>query len=198
MHHKHHTEGIILSSTNFGETGKFYSIFTRELGMVNASAQGVRKLSSRLRYVLSDFSHVRVDLVRGKDFWRVTSASKTNELETITKTTSGLKTVANVSKLLKRLLQGEEQNEALFQDVLAGLRVLENKLLTVGISTEEIQNTEMVLVLRILHHLGYLGDEGKMSEFITSPFAEELLPYVATNRRAILAEINKALNETQM
>lgn len=197
MHHIYHTEAIILGSNDFGETGKFYSIFTRELGMINATAQGIRKMSSKLRYVLQDFNYVKVDLVRGKDLWRITSASKTNELEKISKTEIGLKTLANISKLLKRLLQGEEQNEDLFKDVLSGFYILENKL-EKNDTKEEIQNTEMILVLRILFHLGYLGDDGKMSDFVSSPFAEELLPYVATNRLAILSEINKALHETQM
>ena len=85
MHHIYHTEGIILGSKNYGEAGKYYSIFTRDLGMIYASAQGVRKMSSKLRFILQDFSYVKVDLVQGRDFWRVTSASKTNKLEEISK-----------------------------------------------------------------------------------------------------------------
>ena len=77
MYHIHHTEGIILSSKNYGEAGKYYSLLTRDLGLINASAQGVRKISSKLRFVLQDFSYIKVDLVHGKDFWRLTSASKT-------------------------------------------------------------------------------------------------------------------------
>ncbi len=78
MHHIYHTEGIILSSSNFGEAGKYYNIFTRDLGMVHASAQGVRKMSSKLRYVLQDFSYIKLDLVVGKNIFRITTASKTN------------------------------------------------------------------------------------------------------------------------
>ena len=85
MHNIYHTEGIILESKNFGEAGRYYSIFTRELGMVYASAQGVRKMSSKLRFILQDLSYINIDLVQGKDFWRITSASKTNELEKINK-----------------------------------------------------------------------------------------------------------------
>ena len=198
MHHIYHTEGIILSSNDFGETGKFYSVFTRELGMINASAQGIRKMSSKLRYVLQDFSYVKVDLVRGKEFWRITSAQKTGELDKVIKKEIGLQTVANVSKLLKRLLQGEEQNEALFKDILDGLYVLEDKLNNIEINKEEIQNIEMVLVLRTLYHLGYLGNHEKMDDLVSSPFVEGILPYVSLNRRDILIEINKALHETQM
>ena len=56
MHHIYHTEGIILGSRNFGEAGKYYYIFTRDLGMITAGAQGVRKMSSKLRFVLQDFA----------------------------------------------------------------------------------------------------------------------------------------------
>ncbi|MCX6752855.1 MAG: DNA repair protein RecO [Candidatus Nomurabacteria bacterium] len=198
MHHIYHTEGIILGSNDFGETGKFYSIFTRELGMINASAQGIRKMSSKLRYVLQDFSYVKVDLVRGKEFWRITSAQKTGELDKLIKKEIGLQTVANISKLLKRLLQGEEQNEALFKDILDGFYILENKINNQEIQKEEIQNIEMILVLRILYHLGYLGNHEKVDELVSSPFVEGLLPYVTLNKKEILIEINKALHETQM
>src|SRR5258706_15146820 len=104
MHHIYHTEGIILGSKNFGEAGKYYSIFTRDLGMIYASAQGVRKMSSKLRFVLQDFAYIKIDLVEGKDFWRVTNASKTNILEEITKQPENFKILANIVRLLKRLL----------------------------------------------------------------------------------------------
>ena len=80
MHHIYHTEGIILGSRNFGEAGKHYYIFTRDLGMITATAQGVRKMSSKLRFVLQDFSYIKIDLVQGKNIFRVTNALKTNKL----------------------------------------------------------------------------------------------------------------------
>src|SRR3989338_5144856 len=103
MHHIYHTEGIILGSKNFGEAGRHYSIFTRDLGMIHASAQGVRKMSSKLRFVLQDFSYLKIDFVKGKDFWRITSASKTNKLENLSKPAI-FEVFVNISKLLKRLL----------------------------------------------------------------------------------------------
>ena len=105
MHHIYHTEGIILGSGNFGETGKYYSVFTRDLGLVFASAQGVRKMSSKLRFVLQDFAYLKIDLVKGRDFWRITNVSKTNKLEKLQEPEI-LKVFASISKLLKRLLAG--------------------------------------------------------------------------------------------
>jgi len=193
MHHIYHTEGIILGSRNFGEAGKYYSIFTRDLGMISASAQGVRKMSSKLRFILQDFAHVKVDLVQGKDFWRVTSASKTNDLEQISKNPENLAVFANISALLKRLLAGVEPNEALFIDLLNGLSILEKIE-----NQEDLRNAEAVIVLRIVHNLGYIGGNNILEAFIQSPFEQEIIFRASKNRKIILSEINKALKETHL
>ena len=193
MHHIYHTEGLILGSKDSGETGKYYAIFTRDLGMVNVSAQGVRKMSSKLRFVLQDYSYIKLDLVRGKDFWRLTNASKTNQLENIRKQPETFEVFVKISSLLKRLLAGEDKNEELFVDLLNGLFLLEKAK-----SIDEIRNTEVVIVLRMLHNLGYIGGSEVFRDLIKSPFEEILILEVSKNRTKILLEINKALEETHL
>jgi len=193
MHHIYHTEGLILGSKNYGEAGRYYFIFTRDLGMVYASAQGVRKMHSKLRFVLQDFSYIKLDLVRGKDFWRLTSASKTNKLENISKNSETLKVFSNIARLLKRLLAGEDANQTLFTDLLNGLYVLEKCE-----NENDLQNIEMILVLRILNNLGYIGSHDSLQSFIKSPFEGDLVFNVGNNRNKILSEINKALKETHL
>lgn len=175
MHHIYHTEGLILGSKSYGEAGKYYSIFTRDLGMVHASAQGVRKMSSKLRFILQDFAYVKVDLVQGKDFWRVTSASKTNKLGEITKRKENFQVFSNIANLLKRLLAGQEPNSKLFSVVLSGLENLQKS------SLAELPDTETNLVAHILGGLGYM-DTSSMPK----------------NRKLILPLINKALKETHL
>lgn len=193
MHHIYHTEGIILGSKNFGETGRYYSIFTRDLGMLYASAQGVRKMSSKLRFVLQDFAHVKVDLVQGKDFWRVTSATKTDVLEEITKKSENLAVFFNIARLLKRLLAGVEPNQELFADVLNGLCVLEKSQ-----NEEELRNIEMILVLRILNNLGYIGGNDAMQRLVKSPLEADLIFEIGEQRSKVLSLINKTLKETHL
>ncbi|MFA6325360.1 MAG: DNA repair protein RecO [Candidatus Paceibacterota bacterium] len=193
MHHIYHTEGLILGSKNYGEAGRYYFIFTRDLGMIYASAQGVRKMHSKLRFVLQDFSYVKIDLVRGKDFWRLTSASKTNKLENISKNPETLKVFVNIARLLKRLLAGEDPNRELFEDLLDGFSVLEKCK-----NEDELQNIEMILVLRILNNLGYIGSHDSLRSFIKSPFNGDLVFGISKNRNKILTEINKALKETHL
>lgn len=193
MHHIYHTEGLILGSKNFGEAGRYYSIFTRDLGMIYASAQGVRKVSSKLRFVLQDFSYIKVDLVQGKDFWRVTSASKTNALGEISKNKNTLEVFYNIASLLKRLLAGIEPNEILFADLIKGLSVLEK------IEDEnDLRNVEAVIVLRILNNLGYVGGSEKLQDLVKSPFEPGLIYEVLKSRTEVLSQINKALKETHL
>ena len=193
MHHIHHTEGLILGSKNYREADKYYYVFTRELGMIHASAQGVRKMSSKLRYVLQDFNYVKIDFVRGKDYWRITSASKTNKLENISERKETLEIFSNIAHLLRRLLAGEDPNQELFNDLLKGLLVLEKTK-----NREELLNVEAVIVLRALNSLGYIGDNEALQKLIKSPFGENLIFEVGKSRLKILSEINKALEETHL
>lgn len=193
MHHIYHTEGLILGSRNFGESGKYFYILTRDLGMITASASGVRKMSSRLRFILQDFAYLKIDLVRGRDFWRVTSASKTNTLEKISQQPETFEVVGNIARLLRRLLPGEDANPDLFSDLVRGLTVLEKWQ-----TEEELHNTEIVIVLRILNSLGYIGEHEALKDFIKSPFGDDIIPEVSKSRIQILRQINKALKETHL
>jgi len=193
MHHIYHTEGLILGSKNYGEAGKYYAVFTRDLGMIHASAQGVRKMSSKLRFILTDYSYIKLDLVRGKDFWRLTSASKTNKLENISKNSETLRIYANISRLLQRLLAGEDANEELFKDLLSGFTILEKAK-----TQDELRNIEAIIVLRVLDNLGYIGDDEMLKSILKSPFEENLIFEVGKSRMKILSHINKALGETHL
>jgi len=193
MHHIYHTEGIILGSKNYGEAGKYYFILTHDLGLVYASAQGVRKISSKLRFVLQDFSYIKLDLVRGKDFWRLTSASKTNKLDGLSRNPISFQIFGNIARLLKRLLAGEDSNQTLFADLLSGLHFLEKSK-----SINEAENVEVVIVLRILNDLGYIGNNEMLKNITKSPFEENLIFEASKRRTKILSEINQALKETHL
>ncbi len=182
-----------MESEDFGEAGKRYAIFTRELGMVHARATGVRKLSSKLRFIMQDFACVRVDLVQGKNFWRVTSASKTGKLEQITKRRETFTVLANIARLLCRLLPAAEPNEKLFADLLQGLAILEQSE-----TAEDRRNVEIIIVLRALADLGYIGGDEILEDFVKSPLEEELVYKISSARAKVLRHINQALRESHL
>ena len=110
MHNIYTTEGFILKSVNFGEANKYFFIFTKDFGLIKATAQGVRLLKSKLRYSLEDFSFTQVSIVRGKEVWRITSAQKISGL-------NYLLLISKIFSLLLRLLHGEEKNDRLLVGV---------------------------------------------------------------------------------
>jgi hypothetical protein len=76
MHAIYTTPGFIIGSRPSGEAGKLISIFTRDLGLVFASAQGIRFEKSKLRPFTQDYSFGEFSFVRGKEYWRLTSAQE--------------------------------------------------------------------------------------------------------------------------
>lgn len=155
-HHIYHTHGIILGSVSIGESNRFYKIFTEDLGLVNASAQSVREGESKLRYVLQDFSFVTLDLVRGKDVWRIISAGEWREIAKIKGDTVRLKLFARSCALLSRLLQGEGCESELFSDIVYAAEFLE----TEGVPSEFVSTFETLFALRVLARLGYIDPAG--------------------------------------
>ena len=80
-YHIYQTEGVILSSHLAGESNRFYYIYTEEFGLIGVWGQGVRKLESKLRFNLQDFSHVRIHLIRGKNMWKLTDVDRISSFQ---------------------------------------------------------------------------------------------------------------------
>jgi DNA repair protein RecO (recombination protein O) len=194
-HHVYNTHGFVLESTPRGEANKLYSIFTEELGMIRAVAQGVRLLKSKLRFSLQEFSYVSLSVVRGKDVWRITNARSEWNLYSLYKNRKDVFYIlAQVFVLLRRLIPGEEKNEILFKvltDALEFLRVhhLEEK---------ETGAFERILILKILHSLGYIGTSSELNDFISSAWSAELVSKMAPHAKQATAEINRAIRESQL
>lgn len=194
MHHIYHTQGIILSSRNVGEANKLLMIYTREMGLVRAVAQGIRLHKSKLRFTLQDFSHVNVDLVRGKEIWRVTSAKHVSSFPFARGNTQSLILITRVSKLLERLCPGEVENQDIFDDFTQAIYILDD----INISSTSREALELHLILRIMNSLGYVGDSEILSKYLSSSFDYSKTEILLKDRQSIIAHINKALTESQL
>ena len=194
MHHIHHTHAFILSSRNTGEANKMFTIYTREMGLVRAMAQGVRLHKSKLRFTLQDFSYANVDLVRGRDMWRVTSARHISSFPLARSNSFSILLIARVSKLIERLCDGEVEHETIFDDVVQALHLLDSD----DINPHSREALELHLVLRIMNTLGYIGDSGALREYLSSDFDHSKTEKLLKERQSIIAHINKALNESQL
>ena len=188
-HHIYHTQAIILGGYPRGEGDRALYCYTRELGLVVAHARSLREGRSRLRYTLQAFAHVEIDLVRGRREWKLISAHPIDTFASLWRHIGKRRVIAEHAHLLRRLIHGEERHEVLFDDILSGLKFLS------GLENDiELRAAELVMVVRVLSHLGYFAPQT-----VFAPFAEEniwttdSLRLAATDRIAILSEVNRAL-----
>lgn len=139
-YHIYTTKGIVLNSRPWRESDRIYSILTRELGLIKATAIGVRKEASKLRGALEPFILSTISLVRGREYWRATSAESLRNI-------SSSPAIARPLDLIEKLVQGEMPHTELFDAVEEAIFQLEDE-----------ERFEIGLVSKILFHLGYLKE----------------------------------------
>lgn len=196
MHNIYTTEGFILKSMPFGEANRYFLIFTKDFGLIRATAQGVRLLKSKLRYSLVDNSLVTLSVVRGKDLWRITSAqSRTSAHEAFKNRPKEFTLINRVFSLVLRLVHGEEKNERLFTDLHEAVSFLNQNTL----SAIQLHNFECILALRLLFDLGYLSGVGDFENFVSSSeFNLDLISSLDDIKGKAIGEINKSLKASQL
>lgn len=193
MHHIYHTEAFVLSSIGVGEDSKIVTLYTNELGLVRAKAQGLRKISSKLRFTLQNFSYAKVDLVRGREFWRVTTATPIHSQSKIFQSYFASGVLMRLISLITRLVVGEEKNEELFF-------VIKNMIDSINTYVDneiECQKIELFYAAQILINLGYLSK----NIFKLLPQGQIELPEEFADveyRRKLVSEINSALSESHL
>jgi len=197
MYAIHTTPGFVIDSRPHGEAGKLLSIFTRDYGLVFASAQGIRLEKSKLRYYTQDYSLGTFSLVRGKEFWRLTSAMSDTDPQTERMPRiEAQRLIARLALLLKRLLHGEEPHPELFEIVESCTDFLNKNESALD---EQLKNLESITVLRMLHALGYIGKDAELAELTNSRGLDTaLLDSHAGKRAAMNQHINKALRESHL
>lgn len=196
MYAIHTTPGLIIDSRPYGEAGKMISVFTRDLGLITATAVGIRFEKSKLRYHTQDYSLGSFSFVRGKEFWRLTSAEGTGMEKGKREEGREGELIARIALLLRRLLHGEEPHPELFGCVESCARFLDA---AGSIDQEALKTLESIVVLRMLHALGYIGNDEPLRQYIGAPeITDELLERAGPNRTLINQHINKALKESHL
>lgn len=174
------TEAIVVGSFESKTADKTFLLFTKEAGLVYASARSVREERSRQRYALQDFSLINVSLIKGKAGWRIGSVDVVRNyfLESTARLVRA--SIYRHIRLLRRYVQGEEVNAPLYEEVKDQLEALANPTLSNRIAVEHAAHT------RLLYALGYISLTPELSDFIDSPWLD-MLPKLTDRTTAHMA-----------
>ncbi len=190
-HHIYNSDCLVFGGIAVGESNRFLTVWTKELGLVRVIGRSLRAPHSKLKYHLQDYSYSHISLVRGRNVWRITGAQLIYNFYTeYVGSRSKQLLLMRVCALLSRLLQGEEMDRSLFDLVSEGLIFMR----TTPLNTDLLRDFEYSLLIRILAKLGYVGESESTSILLsTSPFSREDLIRTSAYRTQAVHVINKAI-----
>jgi len=107
---------IVLRHADWGEADRLITLYSREQGKLRAVAKGARKITSRKAGHLEPFTHVKLQLARGRDLYIVTQAETIDAYLPLRDTLKLTGTASYVVELLDRFVYDEEgANPTLFR-----------------------------------------------------------------------------------
>ena len=194
-YHIYKTEGWVIHSADVGEADRFVDIFSSEFGLIRAMARGVRKLDSKLRYGLQDYSFGNIYLVKGREIWRVVNVEKLDYLDRVFRDREVLKMIGRIFSLLRRLIKGEEKDRAVFDDVKSAIKLISET----SLSRNDLRQMEVILVFRILQRLGYIGRDGRVDYLADfSGWDLKILKIDDLTRVAAVLQINRSISHSHL
>lgn len=189
------TKAFVLGQREASEANFLYDFFTERFGRVAARAQGVRKLSSKLRYNLQPFARVEVTLVRGREGWRIVGAWPDQFFASIRHERRKRVTFSEVLALLERLYIGERSEAHLFAEVSAAAAFLDQATL----GPETLEAYRLLLIFRLVEQLGYAPRSSPLEPFLVSgPWTEQVVESFLPHRAAAAGIIEQALHVSHL
>lgn len=182
------TEAIVCGTFDHLTSDRTYLLFTREAGMLYASAKSVREERSKHRFSLQEFSRARITLVRGKTGWRITGTEPLCNFYTTLTSRDARTSVRDTIRLMRRVIKGEEPHVEIYDEILIGLTAMQKEGGVYGVLT----------ALRMLYLLGYVPREDDILPFITGSYERAYRTITTDNIQVLNSHITRALEESHL
>ena len=187
MHNRYESECFVFKSYSDKESSRTYILFSKELGLIYAKAQGIELPASKLRASLEAPAKSKVSLVRGKEIWRIVGAEKVDSLwHSLRNNREALMLMSRLFSLTKRMLPKEERHEEIYSIMEDCLEALSRKN-----EVDDYEVIELLGVSRILHHLGYFILKREYESFFGSSLISLKTEQVLKSRRQLVFDINQ-------
>ncbi len=139
---------IVLRHADWGEADRLVTLYTREHGKLRAIAKGARKITSRKAGHLEPFTHVKLQLARGRDLFIVTQAETLEAYQPLRESLELTGTASYLVELLDRFMYEEKSpNPTLFRLLADSLKRLADG--------GDIWLTVRYYEMRLLDYLGF-------------------------------------------
>jgi DNA repair protein RecO (recombination protein O) len=116
--------GIVLRRRDIGETDRVVTVFTAEHGRKRFVAKGSRRPGSKLAGHLEPYSATRLLIARARTLDIVSQAELIEPFAPLRGSEQGIATAAYLAELVDTLLPEDQEQEAVYELLFAGLRLL--------------------------------------------------------------------------
>jgi DNA repair protein RecO (recombination protein O) len=141
------TTGIVLRQRRLGEADKIVTIFTPNLGKLDAVAKGVRRPRSKLAGHVEPLTYTSFMLARGRELDIVTQAQTLEVFPSLREVLERTGRAFYAAELVERFTPERQESYAVFRLLLETLRRLATE--------ERLDMTVRFFEMRLLGHLGY-------------------------------------------
>jgi len=141
-------EAVVLRHNDYGEADRLLTLYTRQLGKTRVLAKGARKIASRKAGHIEPFTHVKLQLARGRDMLLITQADTVDAYLPLREDLILISQASYVLELLDRFTyEDESENPSSF------------RLLTETLARLSSNNDPWLVIryyeMRLLDHLGF-------------------------------------------
>jgi len=198
MHHIYKTKAFVLKSWPVKEANKNLVLLTEDLGVLHASVQGARKIESKMRQSIQDYSLIQVALISGRAGWKMINVSFISNF--YTDIGSDLSSILiQIFSLIQRLVAGEMEDRNLFILIheIVNFAVKNSNKLT----SEDVKSFEAISISKILLILGYFEEEKAphyLQNKISTGIIKDLNSSKNISRKKLIIEINKSISESAL
>ncbi|OGC47160.1 DNA repair protein RecO [candidate division WWE3 bacterium RIFCSPHIGHO2_01_FULL_42_13] len=122
-------EAVVLKFTNFKDSDKIYTLFTKEKGKIIATGKGVRKISSRRGGNLDTLNHVIVTLSENAGGYKsITEVKTLNSFKKLKGSLGNSVRGFYITELVYKLLEEDQEQNEIFDLLVRSLEKLEENL----------------------------------------------------------------------
>jgi len=144
------TLGLIIKKQDRGEADQVFTVYTKDFGKLEILGKAIRKIKSKLRGGAELFYLSEVEFIQGKIFKTLTDATLINRFPLLRSELERLKTAYKIAELSDRILEGEEQDENIWELLNEVFQKLNN-------SEPAVPNLQLVYYYFLWNLLSILG-----------------------------------------
>ncbi|MDP7280959.1 MAG: DNA repair protein RecO [Candidatus Poribacteria bacterium] len=143
----YHTEAIIIKKTKLGEADHILTLYTPNLGKIQAVAKGVRRPKSKMAGHLELLTHSQLSLARGRNLDTITGSQTINSFLPLKSDLNLISSALYATELVSQFTAEHVENQPLFQLLLETLHQL-----------SQGSNSDLILryfEIQLLNNVGY-------------------------------------------